>query len=54
MFNEAFWFCADISVRVRGDIQPAVRGAVHTTQRDGVGRHPGRAVALSNRTHQAT
>lgn len=44
----------DISVRVRGDVQPTVRCTVHATQRDCIGRHARRTVARADRAHQAT
>lgn len=45
--------CPDFAVRVRGDVQLAVRGAVHAAQRDSVRRHAGGACARAGRAHQA-
>lgn len=44
---------ADITVRVRRNFQPAVRGALHAAQCNGFGRDPGRTVAGASRARPA-
>lgn len=52
-WNLPTFLFADLPVRVRRDVQPPVRGAVHAAQRDGVGRDARRAVAGAGGARQA-